>query len=840
MSFFSDAKGFTINDGAFNLVQGNQFNNTYNLADPNDVFKLVATNAAANGLYNSEQRFPLPNCHPDTRTEILQECNQWVLAKSASERVYWIHGPAGVGKSAIMQNMSERHARQSPELPHPRLAASFFFSRNDVTRDKLDPFVATVVYQFLKCEPLRAALGESIFEAVRADPHIFRTTFENQVQKLILEPCTKVDPKEWDLLPNLVAIDGLDECILVPSQERLITIIRKAIPKCPLIFLVASRPEPRIRRAFEHEGFTSFLGRLPVGKSDESTRDITIYFHERFGQLQDTHPELRPLDVSWPGEEKIRELVRRAGGQFIFAVTVMKYLESDDSLPSERLKAILSTKVEDSTESPYADLDLLYRQILSTCPVVNREKSSMILCLLATPHFHPPRLDGQGKVTDRFIFVRQNGSWRSSGMIEALLNLKRGEVETLLFRLHSVIEVPSDAYGKNVRIVHASFTEYISDPNRSGDYHVKKLEKLDYLDLIARALLRIISGHSRNYRSYLSSSATRPPPYNSPTLMNTRYSIINVLHICLKLDTPSDELLKALNQFDPYLFGTWVMNSGLYRSSYLQRWREFIKWAESFEPRGSQTFLGKIESFMDGFCIASPPKSTTLQHLDCVRAYLEHVLYATNPVHLKWHELLQSLYNVVIEVNLRVLLLPADSRQSPQLRDWVLLTVTRKDAENVDGLLGSLANCSSEENLIQDIRDDTYESVHTLDLVKQNNLYSLRKLVVQRQKEIGVTPFPCTPPSTAQMGSEEMASNLPTVNQEANPINEDDNLVNEGTELLEMEARSVGNAGFHSIATAVANPNPKVHIHRVLMVGIWVLPILLALMLYYNTPSLYG
>ncbi|EEB94092.1 hypothetical protein MPER_07157 [Moniliophthora perniciosa FA553] len=182
--------------------------------------KLVAAKAAANSFYNAGQRFPPPSCHPKTRTKILNRLNHWILNESKVERAYWLYGPAGVGKSAIAQNLCEQHAGG-------RLAAAFFFSRNDPSRDKLDPFVATIVYQILTSETLRGLLGPFINEAIQLDPKIFERSFEYQFRKLILEPFLRVGPGDWGSFSDLVVIDGLDECVDIRSQEILLAMIRE-------------------------------------------------------------------------------------------------------------------------------------------------------------------------------------------------------------------------------------------------------------------------------------------------------------------------------------------------------------------------------------------------------------------------------------------------------------------------------------------------------------------------------------------------------------------------------------------------------------------------------------
>jgi hypothetical protein len=61
---------------------------------------------AIEALHNSGERFPEPACHPRTRTSILEELKLWSLVTDTESSLLWLHGSAGVGKSAIAQNFA--------------------------------------------------------------------------------------------------------------------------------------------------------------------------------------------------------------------------------------------------------------------------------------------------------------------------------------------------------------------------------------------------------------------------------------------------------------------------------------------------------------------------------------------------------------------------------------------------------------------------------------------------------------------------------------------------------------------------------------------------------------
>ncbi|EEB91176.1 hypothetical protein MPER_10505 [Moniliophthora perniciosa FA553] len=398
-----------VTGDAVNIVYGGQINYAHGTVsqnlddpdpseytDPHDRTTLITINHSSSGessqtactegrpqcVLQSEQRYPPPNCHPGTRTRTLEELSQWIEDDSKATKVFWLYGSAGVGKSAIAQNLAEKYAGK-------KVAAAFFFSRNDSSRDKLNPFVASIAHQLTTTDPrLRSVLGPAIVEAIRPDCNVFSKSCEHQFQQLIIKPCAKVDVTKLDGLPNTIIVDGLDECIDHPSQARLLAMIRKVATRrisefpIPWVFLIFSRPEPQIRRAFSD--FGAILRSYDVNTLDDAYRDIHRYFVDRFAELRQKHRALRHEDKSWPNHDKIYQLAKRADKQNIFAATVIKYIDTDDELPQDRLATILCTYVERESDSPYSDLDLLYHQILSTCR--RWEKVQAVLCLLVSPH----------------------------------------------------------------------------------------------------------------------------------------------------------------------------------------------------------------------------------------------------------------------------------------------------------------------------------------------------------------------------------------------------------------------------------------------------------------------
>ncbi|KAJ3745790.1 hypothetical protein DFH05DRAFT_1052323 [Lentinula detonsa] len=439
MSLFTNAQKFAIHDTSFTNVAGD-LNYNFHLRHgeeeqedtPGRGLDILYQNVVAGASHDAEQRFPPPNCYPGTRTQILKILKKWITNDHKSTSIYWIYGAAGVGKSAVAQTISETFVQRIVNgIPEGRLAASFFFSRADLTRNNLSLFFTTIAHQLATSPLLGPLLGRYIDIAIRRKRNIVHAALEQQFQELIVNPCAELPPDNWKNLPRLIIIDGLDECVDIASQERLLSIIRQSKtntdPPFPFDFLMCSRPEPRIRNAFSHPDFHSILDCNDLGESFESGRDIASYLRKEFGRIRQGHGRtMAHVGPDWPGDGIIQQLVQRACGQFIYAATVLKYVGDYHGLPTEQLEIILKITVPDDFDSPYPDLDLLYMQILSMC-----KDKEILLDVMA--HLLKP---GPGILFD----ARHEAM--TAFCIEGLFFLPKGKAQTLFFGLHSVLVIP--------------------------------------------------------------------------------------------------------------------------------------------------------------------------------------------------------------------------------------------------------------------------------------------------------------------------------------------------------------------------------------------------------------
>ncbi|KAK7051258.1 hypothetical protein VNI00_004758 [Paramarasmius palmivorus] len=218
---------------------------------------------------------------------------------------------------------------------------------------------------------------------------------------------------------------------------------------CPFDLLIFSRPEPHITDFFDRISRESLaFDRLRIGDSLQTDRDIETFLLSRFREIRAKHHRsMQNIPDLWPGPAVISQLVQRACSQFVYATTVTKYIDSPHALPTKRLDDILSARP--AKPSPYAELDLLYLQILRSCHDITAVLQILQLVLGSSPD------------------IPANDPW----LIAQILEMDEAMIPVLMIGLHSVLQVPSNPRERIV-IFHASFSEFLRDPGRSQEFFV--------------------------------------------------------------------------------------------------------------------------------------------------------------------------------------------------------------------------------------------------------------------------------------------------------------------------------------------------------------------------------
>ncbi|KAJ6580463.1 hypothetical protein DFH09DRAFT_912548 [Mycena vulgaris] len=270
---------------------------------------ILSRGIALDELYNSAERFPQPRCHPETRTELLKKPYTWATEPNVAHTIHWLHGPAGAGKSAVMQTLCERLQDAG------QICGSFFFKRGDQMRGNAKVLFATLAYQLSLC---RHELKALISLNVDIDPSVLRRGMDVQLCTLIVEPCKWVQNDS----PPVLLIDGLDECEGHHIQQEIIRLIQSTVNShsCGLRIPVASRPEAHIKETFEAEFFQGVTDSTNIQQSFE---EIRTYLCDEFSRIHREHSAMRNIPTPWPSPQILEMLIDRSSGYFIYVSTVI-------------------------------------------------------------------------------------------------------------------------------------------------------------------------------------------------------------------------------------------------------------------------------------------------------------------------------------------------------------------------------------------------------------------------------------------------------------------------------------------------------------------------------------
>ncbi|KAF9479909.1 hypothetical protein BDN70DRAFT_787245, partial [Pholiota conissans] len=265
-------------------------------------------------FHNSAQRVDPPRCHPNTREEILKKIYDWIInSEHRKQWLLWLNGAAGAGKSAIMQTLAERCVVAIA-------VASFFFFRSDATRNTMAPLVATLVYQLIRSIP---EISDDILLIIERDPLIFKQALDWQLQHLIIQPLLRLQRVSRQLF--VVFIDELDECVNREDQANVIKVLGHVSQKdIPVIFLIASRREPRIQSEFGKKKVADYLEIISLDEI-HATDDIRRYLCDKFSDIKSNHIRNHSLLTDWPKYADIEQILAKSSGQFIYAAVVMTY-----------------------------------------------------------------------------------------------------------------------------------------------------------------------------------------------------------------------------------------------------------------------------------------------------------------------------------------------------------------------------------------------------------------------------------------------------------------------------------------------------------------------------------
>ncbi|KAF5328082.1 hypothetical protein D9619_013646 [Psilocybe cf. subviscida] len=419
-------------------------------ANPNT--KLLYSKVAWNAINNAAGRADPVRCYPGTRQAVMAYIENWISGGDTSTCIFWLSGPAGAGKSAIAQSLADRCSARGIRT------ANFFFFRADSTRNHAAPLVATLLHQLFDIIP---DMKNSVYDFITEHPYIFETSVEQQLKALMHSRLQNPD-QSWPMEDKIVLIlDGLDEC----SSESNSWVIQQDILRTlydivaqndsPFILVVSSRAEPHLTRLFN--GIQSHVGRLYLdGESFSPSDDIRLFVVGELENIKATHHLLTTLPAEWPSTNSIDAIVRKSSGHFIYAATVMRFVQISTDSPVLSLEKVEGIRPVEN-DSPFAQLDAVYLHILSKAR--NWPKTRDILAAQTLPD---PQ-DGSRSVT-LYNSVAQR---RSTVLLDAL-GYNITEIASYTGELTALVKVEY----QEIKFYHSSFGDFLLDERRSGNFYI--------------------------------------------------------------------------------------------------------------------------------------------------------------------------------------------------------------------------------------------------------------------------------------------------------------------------------------------------------------------------------
>ncbi|KAF8645902.1 hypothetical protein AX16_007497, partial [Volvariella volvacea WC 439] len=420
---------------------------------------LLVDYTSSSAFHMGQDGDPGSFCHGDTRAAIIEDIISWIQDPQRSKDILWLQGPPGTGKTTIAKTIGKMLADDETSSGEG-LAGEFFFFKGDRSRNTSKSLAITVAYRLAIAYP---EIGKEISKTLSQDPAILKSDWKTQWRKLVVQPVRRSCAASGVfILPSVIIIDGLDECGEAQDQLDILQEIHttcKSNPRFPIAFLIASRPEFHIQSAFISSPAPSLSAYVREGivLSDtyETREEIRILLLHKFASIRIKHFDIfDPHELSqpdpWPTSAVIKRIVEDSCSQFIYPVTLLKYIDSADGADNPKLKLDYALKGHDGMADSMKPIYALYRAILDRAfqrtgdpKLVRRILTAVVV---------------QEALEDRTF---------SFDDLAKCCGVSDTELRIALRTLHSILDVSS-----TVRVRHKSFVDFVTSPN-SGPYYVE-------------------------------------------------------------------------------------------------------------------------------------------------------------------------------------------------------------------------------------------------------------------------------------------------------------------------------------------------------------------------------
>ena len=260
-----------------------------------------------------------------------------------------------------------------------------------------------------------------------------------------------VDPLSSTSISCLIVIDALDECVDDQPASAILSVLGRYVNQLQSVkFFITGRPESRIRSGFRLPLLEPLTQIFLLHKVEPSNigGDIRLYLQEKLGAVAKRRSDL-DLSDPWPSDEELTALTKKSSGLFIFASTLVRFIESEHHEPDKRLRLVVALP-DNTVHEGQAGIDQLYTQIFTHAFSGVKE---------------PAVFETLRRVLGAVILAFNP---LSRSQIATILDLDAPLIATTLRHLHSVLLIPKEGSGE-IRVFHKSFPDFLQDPARCSD-----------------------------------------------------------------------------------------------------------------------------------------------------------------------------------------------------------------------------------------------------------------------------------------------------------------------------------------------------------------------------------
>ncbi|EIN09362.1 WD40 repeat-like protein, partial [Punctularia strigosozonata HHB-11173 SS5] len=405
-------------------------------------------------------------CLPDTRGEVIEDIILWARGphKFSSKSKFWLHGPAGAGKSSIANTVAMTAEQMG-------LFGSFFAFSTSVRERRPHNLLATITRDLADCIP---EWKKSLWSVIRGNTALRSTpSLGLQFEKFMVDVAEGISDRT--LGPILVVIDALDESGAESERSDLLRYIARLGEIGPSFrFLITSRTESDIAAVL---GNSTDVLSLDIAAVDGFTtkRDIRRYV----GWMLSRSPSIA-TSKRWIEEQGsiVDTLVEHADLSFQWASTACKFISGEGQSKAyswyERFRSVIAFRLEKTRQGvKFSHLDALYQTVLEIL-------------------FPQEDADGLGRLTKALaLVVATREPLTRQGLQEFYSDYGDFQyTEHILSFLGSLISGVSRP-DIPIRPLHSSFRELLLEPDRSGTYCVAPSRE-SVESMISSSSLRIL------------------------------------------------------------------------------------------------------------------------------------------------------------------------------------------------------------------------------------------------------------------------------------------------------------------------------------------------------------